>query len=190
MQDSRRYMWFGTQGGGVCRFDGDGFQKFRTANGLPDNLVRAIARDDQGHLWLATPGGIAVADGTRGNVLTVLQSAQIASARASRPTIQGICGWAPRTKVFRSGRPLLLPGPKLPKNKNSRITTLARWYATIAAIFGRPLQGAAQCAFSNATAVISPALNAGHSPKTNSVAFGSVPKARASPFSTVAECRP
>ena len=39
MQDSRGYMWFGTQGGGLCRFDGLDFQTYTTEDGLPSNYV-------------------------------------------------------------------------------------------------------------------------------------------------------
>jgi len=62
-QDSRGYLWFGTAGGGVSRFDGREFATLSTADGLPDNRVNAIVEDAAGRLWFATEQGLAVYDG-------------------------------------------------------------------------------------------------------------------------------
>ena len=39
------------------------FRIFTTADGLPQNTVQALALDRQGHLWVGTQGGLAVAEG-------------------------------------------------------------------------------------------------------------------------------
>jgi len=58
-------MWFGTEGGGVSRYDGRGvtmgdfphFVSFTTKDGLAHNWVRAIHRDPDGVMWFGTYGG-------------------------------------------------------------------------------------------------------------------------------------
>ncbi|MCY7330618.1 MAG: histidine kinase [Saprospiraceae bacterium] len=55
--DSRGYLWLGTQGGGVCRFDGLTFETFTTADGLPSNFVQAVYEDSRHHIWIGTQRG-------------------------------------------------------------------------------------------------------------------------------------
>ena len=57
LQDSRGYLWCGTQGGGLGRFDGRDFEQFDTENGLPSNYVNAVAEDSDGILWIGTSKG-------------------------------------------------------------------------------------------------------------------------------------
>ena len=63
MQDSRGYLWLGTLGGGVARFNGSSFETFNTSNGLAGNIVRAVFEDDRGNLWFGTDQGITIYDG-------------------------------------------------------------------------------------------------------------------------------
>ncbi len=63
MQDSRGYIWLGTQGGGVSRFDGYNFVNFNTEDGLADNTIRTILEDSKGNLWFGTYAGISFYDG-------------------------------------------------------------------------------------------------------------------------------
>jgi ligand-binding sensor domain-containing protein/serine phosphatase RsbU (regulator of sigma subunit) len=63
IRDSRGYLWLGTIGGGVSRFDGYSFFTFNQKNGLPDNNVRTILEDSKGHLWFGTYGGVSFYDG-------------------------------------------------------------------------------------------------------------------------------
>jgi ligand-binding sensor domain-containing protein/serine phosphatase RsbU (regulator of sigma subunit) len=62
-QDSRGYLWLGTDGGGVSRFDGVSFRTFTKKDGLSGNIVRAILEDHTGTLWLGTNEGITLFDG-------------------------------------------------------------------------------------------------------------------------------
>lgn len=65
-EDSRGYMWFGTQDGGVTRFDGVEMKNFTTKDGMASNDITCIAEDMNGNLWFgATAGGIAVYDGKK-----------------------------------------------------------------------------------------------------------------------------
>ncbi len=63
MQDSRGYMWFGTQGGGLCRFDGLDFHTFTTDDGLPSNYISALFEDAQRRIWVGTNAGLCFLKG-------------------------------------------------------------------------------------------------------------------------------
>ena len=56
-------MWFGTQGGGLCRFDGTVYQTFTSEHGLPSNYVNAIFEDRDRRLWVGTNAGICFLKG-------------------------------------------------------------------------------------------------------------------------------
>lgn len=59
--------WFGTEAG-VARHRGDNtldnWTVYTTDEGLVDNFVQAICRDNQGNLWFGTRAGISVFDGS------------------------------------------------------------------------------------------------------------------------------
>jgi signal transduction histidine kinase/ligand-binding sensor domain-containing protein len=55
--DSRGHLWFGTNGGGVSRFDGVEFTTYTTTQGLAGNILRSIFEDSKGNLWFGTLGG-------------------------------------------------------------------------------------------------------------------------------------
>ena len=42
MQDDRGYLWVGTHGGGLCKFDGVDFVKYSEKNGLSGNIVTLL----------------------------------------------------------------------------------------------------------------------------------------------------
>ena len=65
-QDQRGFMWFGTLGGGISRFDGHSFwSPYPTATERPFTVVRAINEDAAGTLWLGTENGVFSFDGVR-----------------------------------------------------------------------------------------------------------------------------
>ena len=56
-------LWFGGENG-LTRFDGKTWHTYTTDDGLPDNVIRDIAQDSDGTLWIATEsGGVARFDG-------------------------------------------------------------------------------------------------------------------------------
>jgi ligand-binding sensor domain-containing protein/serine phosphatase RsbU (regulator of sigma subunit) len=57
LQDKTGNLWLGTDGGGVCRYDGKYFTKFTDKEGLSNNLVLSILEDKGGNLWFGTYGG-------------------------------------------------------------------------------------------------------------------------------------
>lgn len=56
-------LWFGTQGGGVCRYDGKSFVCYSTTQGLADNNIWDILEDHSGNLWFSTNKGLTRYDG-------------------------------------------------------------------------------------------------------------------------------
>ena len=60
--DSKGYIWFGTQGGGLSRFDGEDFENYSTKDGLPSNYVQAIF-EVQGAIWAGTQEGLCFFEG-------------------------------------------------------------------------------------------------------------------------------
>jgi ligand-binding sensor domain-containing protein/serine phosphatase RsbU (regulator of sigma subunit) len=55
--DREGNIWFGTQGGGVSKYDGKSFINYTAEQGLANNSVRSIAEDKSGNLWFGTNGG-------------------------------------------------------------------------------------------------------------------------------------
>lgn len=53
IQDSKGYMWFGTDRG-IVRYDGYNFKVYTTAEGLPDNTVFEFFKDAAGRVWFKT----------------------------------------------------------------------------------------------------------------------------------------
>ncbi len=76
-QDSKGYLWFGTQGGGVSRFDGEGFENFTTKHGLPSNYIKSISQDNIGNIWVGSNSGIAYLDGERFHSIYATDSSSI-----------------------------------------------------------------------------------------------------------------
>jgi ligand-binding sensor domain-containing protein/signal transduction histidine kinase len=56
------YLWLGTYGGGLARFDGTSFQPFNEGNtpGLPGNTIVFLFEDSRSNLWAGTDTGGAV----------------------------------------------------------------------------------------------------------------------------------
>jgi ligand-binding sensor domain-containing protein/serine phosphatase RsbU (regulator of sigma subunit) len=63
LQDSRGYIWMGTDGAGVARFDGNKFDAFNRSNGLSDNVVRSLLQDRKGNIWIGTDNGLNIYNG-------------------------------------------------------------------------------------------------------------------------------
>ena len=55
--DKAGNLWFGTEGGGVSRYDGTSFKNFTTMHGLASNVVKSVMEDRSGNMWFGTVGG-------------------------------------------------------------------------------------------------------------------------------------
>jgi ligand-binding sensor domain-containing protein len=62
-EDSQGSVWFGTDWG-LTRFDGVSWKTWRTADGLPDNNIQAIAAAPSGSVWCITAGKLCHFDGS------------------------------------------------------------------------------------------------------------------------------
>ncbi len=65
VQDQFGYIWMGTQGGGLSRFDGINFKTFRKEDGLPANNISTIKIDKRNRLLIGTYRGFSVFDGQK-----------------------------------------------------------------------------------------------------------------------------
>jgi ligand-binding sensor domain-containing protein len=64
-QDKKGNLWFGsdtgkegTEGGGLCRYDGKSFTRFTTKDGLSHMNVWTIMEDNDGNIWVCSKGGL------------------------------------------------------------------------------------------------------------------------------------
>jgi ligand-binding sensor domain-containing protein len=63
VEDANGYLWIGTQGGGLARFDGREFKVYTTLDGLLSNIVSFLKIDTEKNLWIVHPRGITKFDG-------------------------------------------------------------------------------------------------------------------------------
>ncbi len=63
LQDSRGYLWMGTRGGGMTRFDGTNFKTFTIKDGLINNYIYCIKEDAKKNLWIGTNNGLSYYNG-------------------------------------------------------------------------------------------------------------------------------
>ncbi|MCE5272251.1 dockerin type I domain-containing protein, partial [bacterium] len=72
--DREDNVWVGTLGSGVLRFDGTGWSRLDTLDGLPDGYVYGLSLDSGGRLWAGTMKGAARRDGAKWTTYTHLDS--------------------------------------------------------------------------------------------------------------------
>ena len=77
LQDSRGYLWIGTRGGGITKFDGNNFKSFSTKDGLPNNYIMCIKEDKNGHLWIGTNNGLSEYKGIKFKNYTIIKNEEI-----------------------------------------------------------------------------------------------------------------
>lgn len=63
VEDANGYLWIGTHGGGLARFDGREFKVYTTLDGLLSNIVTFLKIDSDQNLWVVHPRGISKFDG-------------------------------------------------------------------------------------------------------------------------------
>lgn len=71
VEDSEGNIWLGTDGFGICRYNGGLFTHFTMDDGICDNAVNELMVDRQGNLWIGTYfGGVSRYDGEEFNNYT------------------------------------------------------------------------------------------------------------------------
>ena len=73
-KDKTGNLWFGTNGGGVSKYDGKSFTNYTTTHGLANNVVWSIMEDKKGNIWFGTDGnGVSKFDGKSFTNYTTVQ---------------------------------------------------------------------------------------------------------------------
>ncbi len=93
IQDSRGFIWLGTQGG-LVRWDGYRFRRYaadtRIAGSLPDSFILALHIDVRGRLWVGTSaGGLARYDAAKDSFVVVTGPSGIKGMAVSSITDDG-----------------------------------------------------------------------------------------------------
>jgi len=70
-KDSKGYIWVGTFGGGLNKFDPktEKFVRYSEKKGLANNVVYGMLEDDLGRLWISTNSGISELDPASGKFM-------------------------------------------------------------------------------------------------------------------------
>ena len=85
-QDASGNYWFGSDGQGVCRYDGTTITRFTTKDGLCNDQIRGIQQyGPSGDLIITTLGGVSRFDGTRFTTLPVVEMASAGEGWALDP---------------------------------------------------------------------------------------------------------
>ena len=63
VEDQYGYLWIGTAGGGLARFDGREFKVYSTLDGLLSNIVTSLFIDSKRNIWIVHPRGLTRFDG-------------------------------------------------------------------------------------------------------------------------------
>jgi ligand-binding sensor domain-containing protein/serine phosphatase RsbU (regulator of sigma subunit) len=89
-QDSKGYIWFGTNSGGVSKFNGHIFETINRDNGIPDDVVYSICENKNGDIILGTGNGISIIKNSKGqfyNINNLLKGEYVFKVYQHRETI-------------------------------------------------------------------------------------------------------
>ena len=73
-EDSKHNLWFGSYGGGICKYDGVRFTYFTTSEGLINNSIASLVIDKKDNIWVGTIAGISKVFPLPGNSQSRLDS--------------------------------------------------------------------------------------------------------------------
>ncbi|MCT4614142.1 MAG: ATP-binding protein [Marinifilaceae bacterium] len=63
IQDSLKNIWIGTNGGGLCRFNGVSFSRYGINQGLIDQRVKSLHQDENSNIWIGCGEGLSKFNG-------------------------------------------------------------------------------------------------------------------------------
>lgn len=91
IDEKKGRIWLGTNEGlSSCDLEGKEWKSFKAKDGLPNDVIRDLALDKNGHLWVGTPSGVAQYDGEDWkihNEKTGLQACSVHSLKAKGESI-------------------------------------------------------------------------------------------------------
>ncbi|RYZ53609.1 MAG: hypothetical protein EOP49_07005 [Sphingobacteriales bacterium] len=73
-QGKNNNYWFGSDGQGIFRYDGNAIVHFSTKDGLLNNQIRGIQEDREGNIFISSLGGVNKFDGQKFITLPVVES--------------------------------------------------------------------------------------------------------------------
>jgi ligand-binding sensor domain-containing protein/signal transduction histidine kinase len=65
LEDKNGYLCIGTDGYGLCKYDGVYITTYTQKEGLVSNSITVLEQDNRGNLWIGTKDGLSVFDGQR-----------------------------------------------------------------------------------------------------------------------------
>ncbi|HRO43799.1 MAG TPA: two-component regulator propeller domain-containing protein [Flavipsychrobacter sp.] len=109
--DSKGNMWMATDGGGVCKYDGEKYERWNESSGFGSNVVYSITEDANGNMWAGTlEKGLFRLQGNKWEQFTKTEGLQNLNVYALQGTAtgevvivneDGIDEWYPQSKQFR-----------------------------------------------------------------------------------------
>ena len=81
VEDEDGYLWAGTHGGGVSRYEGAHISSFTPSDGLPSQFVHSVLQDSTGAMWFGTFSGLVRYDGEK--LVTYIARDGLAEDRAN-----------------------------------------------------------------------------------------------------------
>lgn len=96
-QDSKGYIWYGTDGGGICRYNGYDMDIFRSDKDHPEllesNDITCMAEDKYKNIWIGTRSGAYILDRKNDSIRTLQEKGVIHEKIKSITTGGDNCIW-------------------------------------------------------------------------------------------------
>jgi ligand-binding sensor domain-containing protein/signal transduction histidine kinase len=113
VEDQNGYLWIGTMGGGLARFDGREFKVYTTLDGLLSNTISSMQIDSHQNIWIVHPRGFTKFDGYRFKKIATPNQRTISKLFDLRDTLffqvglQGMSGKIYKDSIVFYNKPLI-----------------------------------------------------------------------------------
>lgn len=113
LEDQNGYLWIGTMGGGLARFDGREFKVYTTLDGLLSNMINSMQMDSHHNIWIVHPRGLTKFDGYRFKKIFTPAQRTISKLFDSHDTLffqvgaRGMTGKIYKDSIFFYDKPLI-----------------------------------------------------------------------------------